>query len=109
LLLAALEAEGYGRSVEDVLAKVRAGQCFVWTGPDALMVTEWHDRPDGRALHVWLGAGDIGALIAMAPGMMAWARDQGAIEATIEGRPGWARALRALGFALRSVTVGVKL
>jgi hypothetical protein len=47
---------------------------------------------------VWLGGGELGELLAMRPGVEAWARAQGAQAARINGRRGWARALRGGGF-----------
>ncbi len=109
LLEAALTAEGFGRDSQDVIERIKSGGCQLWQGADCLMVTEWVDRPDGLSLNVWLGAGDLQELIEMAPGVMAWAKSCGAVEVTIDGRPGWVRALKPLGFEVRSVTVGVRL
>lgn len=109
LLERALEAEGVGRTVDEVLDRVRAGDAQIWPGMKSLHVTELIRRPDGLSVNVWLSAGDMGELIEMAPGIMAWARRQGCIDATIEGRPGWEKVLKPLGFEKRAVTLGVRL
>lgn len=92
------------RALEDateaeLLAELAAGRAQLWPGERAAMVTTLQIGPEGRSCHVWLGGGDLAELIAMAPGLEAWARQQGCDFASVNGRKGWARALKRRGFA----------
>lgn len=51
-----------------------------------------------RAIHVWLGGGDLDDLLALMPGAESYGRAMGCEYATIEGRRGWARVLRQHGY-----------
>lgn len=62
------------------------------------MLTQLVAAPEPYVL-VWLGGGDLDELMALRPGVEAWARAQGAQAARINGRRGWTRALRSAGFA----------
>ena len=62
------------------------------------MLTQLVRAPEPH-IHVWLGGGDLADLLALRPGVEAWARAHGAVAARINGRRGWTRALRRLGFA----------
>lgn len=81
----------------DLIAGLREGRAQLWPGLRSAMVTQLLSGPD-RLLHVWLAGGDMRDLLALAPGVEAWGRAQGAQYATINGRKGWARALRRTGF-----------
>lgn len=79
-----------------IVARLLAGTAQLWLGSRSAMVTEMNGDP--RALHVWLGGGDLHELLSFTPGVAAYARTWGCSELTLQGRKGWARALRHLGF-----------
>jgi hypothetical protein len=83
----------------EVLAELAAGRVQLWRGERSAMLTQLVAGPEPYVL-VWLGGGELPELMAMAPGVEAWARAQGAWAARINGRRGWARALRRTGFSL---------
>jgi hypothetical protein len=95
-LLRALEFEGDPE--DELIAKLRDGRAQLWLGEKSAMVTEVHDEPVGRSLHVWLAGGDLAEIVSLTPGIAAWGRMMGCFEATIEGRTGWARVLKPYGF-----------
>lgn len=109
MLQKALEAEGYGRPLQDVIDKVKADHAQLWVGKGCVLVTELHVRPDGKACHVWLGAGDLSEMWDMARSVIQWAKSQGCVDLTIDGREGWLRVFRDLGLKRRSVVMGVRL
>ena len=82
----------------DVLNELFLNRAQLWRGDNAAFVTQLLTMPDEPAIVVWLGGGDMRGLLAMQPGIEAWARMQGAKAAWINGRTGWARALRKAGF-----------
>jgi hypothetical protein len=81
----------------EVMAELAAGRAQLWCGERAAMVTQLV-RADEPFVHVWLGGGELAELMALRPGLEAWARAQGAQAARINGRRGWRRALRGQGF-----------
>lgn len=72
----------------------------VWPGERSALLTRLLRTPEGGCCHVWLGGGALRELIALRPGVEAWARAQGCTHATIDGRPGWARLFREAGYRL---------
>ena len=82
----------------ELLADIQAGKAQLWPGETAAMVTQCVADGEGRSLHVWLAGGDLPGVLALKPGVEAWARAQGCEFVSIEGRPGWARLLRDDGY-----------
>jgi hypothetical protein len=82
---------------DEVLNDLLLNRAQLWRGERSAMVTQLV-AADPPNVTVWKGGGDLGDLLALQPGVEAWARQQGAREARINGRPGWARALRSRGF-----------
>jgi hypothetical protein len=82
----------------EVMTEVASGRVQLWRGARSAMLTQLVLAHEPYVL-VWLGGGDLQELMAMRPGVEAWARAHGARAARINGRRGWARALRSAGFA----------
>ena len=82
----------------EIMEELAAGRVQLWRGERSAMLTQLVQGPEPYIL-VWLGGGDLDELIALAPGVEAWARAHGAHAARINGRRGWRRALRSAGFA----------
>lgn len=102
-LLPALRAECATEA--ELLDDILTGRAQLWAGEAAAMVTQRIGGDGVHRLHVWLGGGDLTELLAMRPGIEAWARAQGCRHITIDGRAGWTRVLRRLGYT----TVGHQL
>ena len=102
-LLPALRDDCAGEA--ELLADILSGRAQLWAGEAAAMVTQRICEDGVHKLHVWLGGGDLRELLAMRPGIEAWARGQGCRHITIDGRTGWSRVLRRQGYA----TVGHQL
>lgn len=84
----------------ELINALTSGQAQIWPGETAAMVTQVLEGAGSRWLHVWLAGGDLAGVMALKPGVEAWARAMGCKFVTINGRPGWARLLRKDGFVL---------
>lgn len=79
----------------DVEARLGDNTAQLWMQDGGALVTEiW-----GDCLHVWLGGGRLGALLAMRPPLEKLAQAWGLSEVTISGRLGWDRLLAPFGYA----------
>ena len=97
-LLPAQKREG-GEEAE-VVADLASGMAQIWEGEGAGLVTQCVAGLSGRSLHVWLAGGNLREIIALRPGVEAWARAQGCVRVTIDGRRGWAKVLRGWGYVI---------
>ncbi|MCG9916027.1 MAG: hypothetical protein MH112_06655 [Phenylobacterium sp.] len=79
-------------------ADLIAGRAQLWAGEAGAVVTQCIENAEGRSLHIWLAGGQLETILALRPGVEAWARGLGCTAITIEGRPGWTRVLRAHGY-----------
>lgn len=92
LLDAALAYSGGSHTVEDVLAGVRDGTMQLWHRPNALIVTEVITHPRQQIVHIFLAAGKMDAIEALADEIEGWARAVGCTKARLVGRRGWTRS-----------------
>lgn len=100
-LLKALQQAQEGKTLLDLENMLSSGEALLWRGERGVLVTILYDHgEDGKSLHVWLGTGDMDDLVAMEPGVSAWARARGCRFATINGRKGWYRIFKDLGFKM---------
>ena len=97
-LALALEALATDAGPADLAGALRAGRVRIWMGEGAVLATELADEPEGPGLHVWLAAGRLAAVLALRPGLEAWARGAGCVRITLDGRKGWARVLAPFGY-----------
>ena len=88
-----------GDTEAELLAALAADQAQLWAGEAGALVTELVWEADGPCLHIWLGGGDLAGLLALRPGLEAYARGRGCRSVTIDGRRGWSRVLRRCGYA----------
>ncbi len=96
-LLAALEPACGDEA--SLLADLASGRAHLWAGKAAALVTQCVVDDRGACLHVWLAGGDLDEILAMRPGVEAWARGRGCERVTINGRRGWTRVLGRYGYA----------
>lgn len=95
-LLPALRDDCAGEA--ELLGDILSGRAQLWAGRRAAMVTQRLCEDGVHFLHVWLAGGDLTEILAMKPGVEAWARGQGCQYVTIDGRAGWTRLLRRAGY-----------
>ncbi|MDO8380520.1 hypothetical protein [Phenylobacterium sp.] len=96
-LLPALRDDCAGEA--ELLGDILSGRAQLWAGRGAAMVTQRLCEDGVHFLHVWLAGGELAEILAMKPGVEAWARGQGCQYVTIDGRAGWTRLLRRDGYA----------
>ena len=100
-------AEGLAGSllkIEDVEAALSKGEAILWPGQKCAIVSEFVTYPSGeRASQVMSAGGDLDEILAMIPGMEAFARLNGCSQSIVEGRRGWERVLKASGYGFLSV------
>lgn len=82
-----------------VLAELAAGRAQLWPGARSAGVTQLL-LAEEPFLHIWIAGGDMRELVAMVPGLAAWARAQGARSLRVNGRKGWSRVLQGAGFEM---------
>lgn len=92
---AALARDTSGRSIEDIKRDVEGGKSFLLSAPNSAMVCSIIET---RALHIYLGGGDLVELKQSQPAIDALARHHNCTQITIWGRKGWERELRSFGF-----------
>jgi hypothetical protein len=95
----ALSYSGGTHTLEDVLSQIERGEAQLWTAEDALIITEVHNAPRLRELHVWITTGELDAVLQLFDEQVEpWAREMGCAQVAFTGRRGWARALRGRGW-----------
>lgn len=82
----------------ELLADIIAGRATLWTGARCAMVTQFVTEATGKCVHAWLAGGDLNEIVALVPGIEAFARTGGCTHATVMGRAGWRRKLEPLGY-----------
>jgi hypothetical protein len=110
LIEAALEHQGGGYAIEDVLEGVRAGEFQFWAGKWSAVITEFIDQPHAKALNFWLLGGDLGELLKMEPSIVAFAKAHGCQRVQGGGvHVGWARVLAKAGYQPRWIVFAKEL
>ncbi len=100
----ALDPRYYTIAYLDELIRVGAAQMFA--NDRAAVLAEIKIYPTGaRDVHFLVGAGELDALIDLAPEVEAWGREFGCIGAIIESREGWAKAMKKHGYEPHQVAV----
>ena len=96
----------YIHLVEGVLT----GQFHVWPTENSAIITEFHNFPKERHLHIFLAGGDLEEIKQLHDNVVQFAEAAGCQALTLTGRPGWIKALDDLGFSdsgLRYVRKGL--
>jgi len=85
---------GRTHTKEQIYERIRDGRALLWTGDDAVILTEFITHPIGlRSCNVWLQGGDLDELKTMHPPVERWARGDGCDRMIAWGRDGWVRVL----------------
>jgi hypothetical protein len=80
---------------------------MLWPTENAAIVTEFHNFPNKRMLHIFLAGGDLSEIKQLHDDVVRFAKEVGCAGLSLTGRVGWIRALSDLGFGdkgLRYVT-----
>ena len=95
---AALEYSGGTHEWQDIVDGVVSGHMQLWPGQTFAFVTEITRYPRRRVCNMFLGGGDLGAILAMHGHVEQWAKAQGCDALTISGRLGWKLHLKRHGW-----------
>ncbi len=76
---------------EDVLAEVAAHTMQFWSFEKSCVISQICHTPLATVCHIFLGAGELSGIEAIAPVVEQWAREQGCTRMQFIGRPGWDR------------------
>jgi len=101
---AALDPRFHGIAYVDGL--VWSGRARLFANERAALLAEIKAYPTGACdVHVLVGAGELDALVALEPGLVAWGRDLGCLGVLIESREGWARVMKKHGYEPHQIAV----
>jgi hypothetical protein len=85
-------------TIEDVEIGLVKGIYVFWPASRSAAITEIHDYPRAKHMHLFLAGGDLDELRSMVPMWQSWARFNGCSKVTLVGRRGWERALKQQGW-----------
>lgn len=100
----------YGNGTHDFVHIVQGvinGSLILWPTENSAIVTEFHNFPNKRMLHIFLAGGDLSEIKQLHDDVVKFAKEMGCAGLSLTGRPGWVKALSDLGFGhneLRYVT-----
>lgn len=90
-VLAPALALGGSHRFEDVVKEVIQHTMQFWSYEKSCVISQISHAPLYTACHIFLGAGELSGIEAIAPVVEAWAREQGCTRMQFIGRPGWDR------------------
>jgi hypothetical protein len=85
-------------TIEDIEQGIAAGKYVFWPAGKSAAITEIHEFPRTKHMHIFLAGGDLDELRGMVPMFQSWARFNGCSKVTLCGRRGWERALKQQGW-----------
>jgi hypothetical protein len=85
-------------TIEDVEQGIVAGKYVFWPASKSAAITEIHEFPRVKHMHIFLAGGDLDELRGMVPMWQSWARFNKCAKVTLCGRRGWERALKQQGW-----------
>lgn len=99
----ALDHGGNTHDYVHIVDGIIAGRLHLWPAQNSAAITEFHDFPNKRFLHVFLAGGDLEEIRDMHDDMVQFAKDCGCSGISMNGRPGWVKALSDLGFSAKKL------
>mgnify|MGYP006294254697 CR=1 FL=1 len=106
----ALAYGGHTHSREDIADGVKSGRFQYWGDDRCCLITEIHDFPQCRKLHLFIAAGDLDRLFdKYLSQVKQFAREHGCSGLTSVSRRGFLRRFPAYGFKPKSVTFELEL
>ena len=91
----------YGGNTHDyvhIVNGVLSGALQLWPTDNAALITEFHNFPNKRMLHIFLAGGDLSEIKSLHDDVVEFAKAAGCAGLSLTGRPGWIKALSDLGF-----------
>jgi hypothetical protein len=85
-------------TIEDVEIGLARGVYVFWPASKSAAITEIHEFPRAKHMHLFLAGGELEELKSMVPMWQSWARFNRCSKLTLAGRRGWERALKDQGW-----------
>lgn len=92
-------------NIEDLVGCLQRGEMQAFSNDRAIVCTMLVESPQRRYLDVFLGAGEMDALVDLFPQVQQWAIDHGAEFGRVMVRPGLARVLEQHGWERKKTVV----
>ena len=106
----ALAYGGHTHTRADIWEGVKTGRFQYWGDDKCCLITEIHEFPRTRKLHLFLAAGDLDMLLRVyLPQVKEFARENGCTGLTSVSRKGFLKRFPAYGFKPKSVTFEMEL
>jgi hypothetical protein len=86
-------------TIEDIELGLAQCKYVFWPASKSAAITEIHEFPRAKHMHIFLAGGDLDELRSMVPMWRSWARFNGCSKVTLVGRRGWERALKQQGWS----------
>lgn len=95
---------------EDIAEGIKVGRYQYWGDDRCCLVTEIHDFPQCRKLHLFIAAGDLDRLLEhYLPVVTRFAADNGCVSLTSVSRKGFLRRFPAHGFKPKCITFEMEI
>jgi hypothetical protein len=85
-------------TIDDVEKGIAEGRYVFWPASKSAAITEIHEFPRAKHMHLFLAGGDLDELRGMVPMFRSWASFNKCSKLTLCGRRGWERALKRQGW-----------
>jgi hypothetical protein len=85
-------------TIDDVERGIAEGRYVFWPASKSAAITEIHEFPRTKHMHLFLAGGDLDELRGMVPMFRSWASFNKCSKLTLCGRRGWERALKRQGW-----------
>lgn len=99
----ALDHGGNTHDYVHIVNGVLSGNLHLWPAENSALVTEFHNFPNKRYLHVFLAGGDLEEIRLLDKDLEAFAKQCGCAGISLNGRPGWVKALTDLGYGAKKL------
>ena len=103
----ALDHGGNTHDFVHIVNGVISGNLHLWPTENSALITEFHNYPNKRYLHIFLAGGDLQEIKDTHGALVDFAKAYNCDGLSLNGRAGWIKALADLGFGtngLRYVT-----
>ena len=104
----ALNYSGNTHDYVHIVNGVLSGALQLWPTENSALITEFHNFPNKRMLHIFLAGGDLEEIKSLHDEVVNFAKAAGCNGLTLTGRAGWVKALQDLGFAANGLRYVMK-
>jgi hypothetical protein len=99
----ALDHGGNTHDYVHIVNGVLNGSLHLWPTENSALITEFHNFPNKRYLHVFLAGGDLDEIKNINDDLEAFAKSCDCHGISLNGRPGWVKALTDIGYGAKKL------